>query len=148
MKKLLPQANSINRVIDVFVYYGCRKDCSIQDIASFCQFEPRQAQYYLNAALYLDLLDENLQVTEFGKRLLENSSDIKRSIYERIIADDVIGKIFAHMLLYPREDPKAFGIIYLSSLFPEYGEAVIQRRLSTLISWCKEVIEFVNNKRD
>jgi len=146
MKKLLPQANSINRVIDVFIYYGCRKNCSIQDIASFCEFEPRQAQYYLNAAVYLDLLDENLQVTDFGKRMLENSSDIKRSIYERIIADDVIGKLFAHMLLYPQEDPKVFGTSFLSPLFPEYGEAVIQRRLSTLITWCKEVIDYVNNK--
>lgn len=147
MKKLLPQANSLNRVIDVFIYYGCRKDCSIQDIAAFCQFEPRQAQYYLNAAVYLDLLDESLQVTDFGKRMLENSADIKRSIYARIIADEVIGKIFAHMLLYPQEDPKEYGVDYLSALFPEYGEAVILRRLSTLVTWCKEVIDYVNSKR-
>jgi len=147
MKKLLPQANSVSRVIDVFIYYGCRKNCSIQDIASFCQFEPRQAQYYLNAAVYLDLLDEGLQVTEFGKRMLEDSSDIKRSVYERIISDEIIGKLFAHMLLFPQEDPKEFGVEYLSPLFPEYGEAVIQRRLSTLITWCKEVIEYVNSKR-
>ena len=147
MKKLLPQANSLERVIDVFIYYGCRKNCSIQDIASFCQFEVRQAQYYLNAAVYLDLLDENLQVTDFGKRMLENSSDIKRAVYERIIADDVIGNLFAHMILYPQDDPRVFGTSYLCSLFPEYGDAVIQRRLSTLIAWCKEVIEYVNNKR-
>ena len=147
MKKLLPQANSLNRVIDVFIYYGCRKDCSIQDIATFCQFEPRQAQYYLNAAVYLDLLDENLQVTDFGKRMLENSADIKRSIYARIISDEVIGKIFAHMLLYPQEEPKEYGVNYLRALFPEYGEAVILRRLSTLVTWCKEVIDYVFSKR-
>ena len=147
MKKLLPQANSLSRVIDVFIYYGCRKDCSVQDIAAFCQFEPRQAQYYLKAAVYLDLLDEDLKVTEFGKRMLENSSDIRRSIYARIISDELIGKLFAHMLLYPQEDPKEFGIEYLSPLFPEYGDAVIQRRLSTLITWCKEVIDYVFKNR-
>ena len=147
MKKLLPQANSLTRVIDVFIYYGCRKNCTIQDIANFCKFEPRQAQYYLNAAVYLDLLSEELQVTEFGKSLLENSSDIRRIIYERIISDDVIGKIFAHMVVFPQEDPKEYGIGYISSLFPEYGEAVIQRRLSTLVSWCKEVIDYILNNR-
>lgn len=147
MKKLLPQANSLDRVIDVFIYYGCRKDCSIQDIAEFCQFEPRQAQYYLNAAVYLDLLDEDLKVTDFGRRMLDNSADIKRSIYVRIISDEVIGKLFARMLLYPQEDPRDFGERYLSALFPEYGNAVIQRRLSTLMTWCKEVIDYVYNKR-
>lgn len=147
MKKLLPQANSLTRVIDVFIYYGCRKDCSIQDVASFCQFEPRQAQYYLNAAVYLDLLDENLNVTDFGKRVLENSSDIRRCIYSRIISDEIIGKVFAQMLLYPKEDPRIFGINYLSSIFPDYGEAVIQRRLSTLITWCKEIIEYVYSNK-
>lgn len=147
MKKLLPQANSLNRVVDVFIYYGCRKDCSVQDVAAFCQFEPRQAQYYLNAAVYLDLLDQDLAVTDFGQRLLGDSSNIKRAIYERIISDEVIGKIFAHMILYPYEDPKIFGVEYLTSLYPEYGDAVIQRRLSTLISWCKEIIDYINSSR-
>ncbi len=147
MKRLLPQANSLTRVIDVFIYYGCRKNCSIQDVASFCQFEPRQAQYYLNAAVYLDLLNEDLQITDFGRKLLDDSSDIRRVIYERIISDDVIGKIFAHMLLYPQEDPKVFGSLYISSLFPEYGDAVIQRRLSTLVSWCKEILDYIFNNK-
>ena len=147
MKKLLPQANSLSRVIDVFIYYGCRKDCNVQDIAAFCQFEPRQAQYYLNAAVYLDLLDSDLKVTEFGKRVLGDSSDIKRSIYAMIISDEIIGKLFAHMLLYPLEDPKEFGIEYLRHLFPEYGDAVILRRLSTLIAWCKEVIDYIYKNR-
>ena len=97
--------------------------------------------------MYLDLLDEYLQVTEFGKRMLENSSEIRRSIYARIISDELIGKLFAHMLLYPQEDPKEFGIEYLSPLFPEYGDAVIQRRLSTLLNWCKEVIDYIYNNR-
>ena len=147
MKKLLPQANSLTRVIDVFIYYGCRKNCTIQDIANFCKFEPRQAQYYLNAAVYLDLLSDNLDLTDFGKRIIENGSDIRRVVYERIISDEIIGKIFAHMVLFPQEDSKEYCIDYISSLFPEYGEAVIQRRLSTLVSWCKEVTEFIFNNR-
>lgn len=145
MKRLLPQANSLSRVIDVFIYYGCRKDCHIQDIASFCKFERRQAQYYLNASVYLGLLDKDLQLTDLGNYMLKNSSDIKRLVYQQIISDEIAGKIFAHMLLYPQDDHKAYSVNFVHTLFPEYGEAVIRRRVGTLVSWCKEIMDYIND---
>ena len=52
MKKLLPQANSLDTVIKVFVYVASKQSCTQSDIADFCSFEPRQAAYYLNACYY------------------------------------------------------------------------------------------------
>ena len=57
MKKLLPQANDLEKVINVFVYTLSKSNCTKQDIADFCQFDIRQADYYLGACHYLNLLD-------------------------------------------------------------------------------------------
>ena len=35
MKKILPQANNLNTLIKVFIYYSNKKECSLQDIADF-----------------------------------------------------------------------------------------------------------------
>ncbi len=144
MRKLLPQANSLSTVVDVFIYFGFKKDCTIQDIAAFCNFEPRQAQYYLNACVYLDLVGEDERLTDFGQELLNNNAEIKKRIYERIICDDLIGRVFAHMVVFPNDDIKSFCVNLISNLYPEYGEAVVLRRSSTLISWCREVLEYVS----
>lgn len=143
MKKLLPQANSLETLIKVFVYVSVMEECSLADIASFCNFEQRQASYYLNACYYLDLVDENGNVTDFGRTIMDKYEAPQTAIYERIIIDPVIGKIFSHMLLFPNEDQNLFAINLLTPLYPEYGDAVIRRRASTLRSWCEDIIYII-----
>lgn len=139
MKKLLPQANNLDTLIKVFIYFGNKKDCTVQEIADFIGFEPRQAQYYLSACIYLDLIDETPELTEFGKSLFDEPALIKNRIYERIISDEIIGKIFAHMLLF-EDDIKDYACTIIKQYYPEYSDAVIERRASTLKKWCLETI--------
>ena len=138
MKKLLPQANNLDTLIKVFIYFGNKKDCTVQDIADFIGFEPRQAQYYLSACIYLDLIDETPELTEFGKSLFVEPSLIKYKVYERIISDEVIGKVFAHLILFD-DDIKEYSCKIIKSFYPDYSEAVIERRASTINNWCKEI---------
>lgn len=142
-KKLLPQANSLDTVIRVFVYISVMDGCSLDDIAGFCNFEQRQASYYLNACYYLDLVDETGNITPFGQSIIDNYEFPQPAIYERIINDDVIGKIFSHMLVFPKDDQNRYAIEYLTPLFPEYGDAVIKRRASTLRSWCEDILKAI-----
>lgn len=138
MKKLLPQANNLDTLIKVFIYFGNKKDCTVQDIADFIGFEPRQAQYYLSACIYLDLIDETPELTEFGKFLFDEPTLIKSRIYERIISDEIIGKIFAHFLLI-EDNIKEYSCSLIKQYYPDYSDAVIERRASTLINWIKEI---------
>lgn len=88
MKKILPQANNLNTLIKVFIYYSNKKECSLQDIADFCNFEIRQASYYLNACVFLGLIDEDNKLSQIGKEIITDVSTIRQSIYIRIITDD------------------------------------------------------------
>lgn len=142
MRKLLPQANNLDTLIKVFIYFGNKKECTIQDIADFIGFEPRQAQYYLSACIYLELIDETPNLTEFGKSLFEDPTTIKNRIYERIISDEVIGKVFAHALLFD-DDLKSYSCMIINRFYPDYSEAVIERRASTIKNWCIEIKKFL-----
>lgn len=141
MKKLLPQANNLDTVIKVFVYACNKENCTQNDIARFCDFEPRQAAYYLNACYYLGLLDENGNRNEVSDEILSQPQHVKLKVYERIITDPIIGKIFTHRLLFPEDDQKEFATNLLYENYPEYSEAVILRRASTLLKWCDEIFE-------
>ena len=140
MNKLLPQANKLDTVIKVFVYACNKINCTQNDIATFCGFEPRQAAYYLNACYYLGLINEDGSVSELGEEILANPSNVKLRVYELIINDPLIGEIFAHKFLFPSDDNKEFAIEWLKKNFPEYSDAVIERRASTLLNWCDEIL--------
>lgn len=147
MKKLLPQANNLDTLIKVFIYFGNKENCTINDIANFIGFEPRQAQYYLSACIYLDLIDEKPKLTEFGKSLFEDPTTIKNKIYERIISDEVIGKVFAHLLLF-NDDVKDYSFEIVKNYYQDYSYAVIERRASTIKNWCEKILKEVNYRRN
>lgn len=141
MKKLLPQANSLDTVIKVFVYACTKKECTQADIAEFCSFEPRQAAYYLNACYYLGLVDDKGSVTTLGKDILEKPDEIKQQVYWLILNDDVIGTVFNYKLIFPNKDAREFTIKWLEGKYPDYSGAVIERRASTLLNWCDEILD-------
>ena len=143
MKKILPQANNLNTLIKVFIYYSNKKECSLQDIADFCNFEIRQASYYLNACVFLGLIDEDNKLSQIGKEIITDVSTIRQSIYIRIITDDLIGKIFSQLLIKPKENIKDFTCKLILENYPDYSMPVIERRASTIINWCQEIIEYV-----
>ena len=140
MKRLLPQANNLDTVVKVFVYACNKINCTQNDIAGFCGFEPRQAAYYLNACYYLGLTDETGHVSELGAEVLQDPSSVKLRVYELIINDSIIGEIFAHLFVFPDDDNKAFAYNWLKRNYPDYSDAVIRRRASTLLNWCDEIL--------
>lgn len=139
MKKLLPQANSLNTVIDVFIYVSTMPNWTLNDVAEFCHFNVRQSSYYINACYYIGLLNEDGSLSEEGKAILSEPSSIKKKVYERVISDPLISKVFAKLLVEGKKGLKAFTNKILALEYPDYSEAVIERRSSTLINWCFEI---------
>ncbi len=146
MKKLLPQANTLATVIRTFKLIANMENCTLEDIADFNRFEKRQASYYSNACHYLDLIDENLRLTALGKSIMEEPRDAKIKIYELIIKHELIGQLFAKRALYSKRTAVKEGKELVRDIYPDYGEAVIDRRTRCLIGWCEEIINYMISK--
>lgn len=143
MKKLLPQANTLATVIRTFKLIGNTMGCTMSDIASFNDFDIRQASYYSNACYFLDLIDEELKLSPLGEDIMKDPKNAKVRVYELIIKHEIIGQLFAKTALYPKRTAIKEGKELVRSLYPEYGEAVIDRRTKCLIGWCEEIIDFM-----
>lgn len=146
MKKLLPQANSLSTVIDVFIYVSTMNKWTLNDVADFCKFDVRQSSYYINACYYLSLLNEDGTLSEEGKSIISNPSKIKEKVYQRVISDSLVSKVFARLLVEGESGLKEFAINTIKDEYPEYSDAVIERRSSTLINWCIEIRDFIVKK--
>jgi hypothetical protein len=143
MKKLLPQANSLDILIETFKYCVEHPVYSKNDLARYLGYQPRQVDYYLNACLYLDILDVKGKPTDYSRLLYNLGEQLRLGIYERILNDSLIGKIFTHYLIFPSAEIKRFAFSEVSSWYPDYKEAVIKRRVSTILSWCDEIMTFI-----
>lgn len=146
MKKLLPQANTLATVVVTFKFIANSYQCTLEDIAEFNQFRLRQASYYANACYYLGLIDDQLHITPLGEDIMLEPRKAKVRIYELIIKHELIGQIFAKISLYPKRKAFQESKEIVWSLYPDYGEAVINRRTSCLIGWCEEVLEYIKTQ--
>lgn len=148
MKKILPQANTFDTVIKVFMFAGLKANYTKQEIADFCQFDPRQSDYYLGTCIYYGLFDEHGVLTTLGQDILNNDRNhCKERLYELVMGDELSGKFFAHLLLYPMKDIKehrAFVAKLTADLYPLYSDAVIQRRSSCMLGWCYEILDYLH----
>ena len=148
MKKLLPQANTLSTVVRTFKFIGNSMNCTLNDIADFNKFEVRQASYYTNACLFLDLIDEDLKLTPYGEDIMQEPKRAKVRIYERIIKDELIGQLFAKVALYSKRIAIKECKELVKKCYPEYGEAVIDRRTKCLIGWCDEILVFLKTQNN
>lgn len=146
MKKLLPQANTLATVVRTFKIIANIADCNLDDIADFNKFDKRQASYYSNACYFLDLIDENMKITPLGEDIMRSPKDAKVRIYERIINHELIGVLFAKTALYSKRVAIKEGKEIVRTLYPSYGEAVIDRRTRCLVGWCEEILEYMKSK--
>ena len=143
MKKILPQANSFETIIKVFLFAGIKDRYVKDDIAKFCDFDIRQADYYLGACIYLGLFDENGNLTAIGRDIIDNDREhCKERLYELVICDELAGKFFARMALTPNYDIDEIRK-YAATITKEkydYSTAVIERRSSAMVGWCEEIL--------
>lgn len=143
MKKLLPQANNLDVLIETFKYCVEHPSYTKNGLAEHIGYQLRQVDYYLNACYYLDILDVNGKPNEYSLQLYNYGEQLRLGIYERILNDALIGRIFTHYLVFPVAEIKDFAFREVSSSYPDYKEVVIKRRVSTILSWCDEIMTFV-----
>lgn len=144
MKKILIQANNLDRVIDIFMYIYLHQGCKKQDIADYCSFSLRQVDYYVNACKYLDLLNADWTPTDLAKDIFENSpAEVTERVYQRIIEDELIGKIYSAIKAKPDDNHSKFAIDLVMEHFPGFSDAVYRRRSDNMIKWCNKIISYL-----
>lgn len=147
MGKILIQANNLDMVIDTFMYIYMHPECSKQELADYCGFTLRQADYYTNACKYLDLINDDWSKTPLAIDIFtNNSAEISERVYARIISDELMGQIFARIYVLPNEDPTSFALELTKEYYPGYSDAVYERRSDNIVKWCRRIIEKMNTK--
>lgn len=148
MKKILPQANDLDKVIDVMTFVHYNPGCSNKEIADYIGFAERQAKYYADACVYLDLVDESHKPSVFCEDIFKNApQNVTERVYERIITDDLMGQVFARTYVLPDSDLDAFARELVSYYHPEIASSsTFERRTHNIVLWCKRIINFMNLK--
>ena len=147
MGKILIQANNLDMVIDTFMYIYMHPECNKQELADYCGFTLRQADYYTNACKYLDLINDDWSKTSLAIDIFTNNpAEISERVYARIISDELLGQIFARIYVLPNEDPSTFALELTKEYYPGYSDAVYERRSDNIVKWCRRIIEKMNTK--
>ena len=143
MKKILVQANNLDTVIDVFMYIYLHQGCKKQDIADYCGFSLRQVDYYVGACKYLDLLNSDWTPTDLAIQMFETRpAEITECVYERIINDELMGRIYKKFVDSPSENHSEFAKKLVTDYYPGLSEAVYIRRSDIIVKWCKKIINY------
>ena len=148
MRKILPQANDLDKVIDVMTYIHYHPGCSYTDIAEYIGFTERQAKYYADACIYLDLVTEYLKPSAICEDIFKNTpQNITERVYEKIITDDLMGQVIARTYVMPDSDLDAFAKELVSYYHPEIASSsTFERRTHNIVLWCKRIINYMNLK--
>lgn len=148
MKKILPQANDIDKVIDVMTYIHYHPGCSYSEIADYIGFAERQAKYYTDACVYLDLVLENRIPSTICEDIFQNApQNVTEMVYERIITDRLMGQVFARVFVMPDSDVDSFAQELVSFYHPEItAGSTFERRAHNVVLWCRRIINYMNLK--
>jgi hypothetical protein len=141
-----PQANDLDKVIDIMTNFHSAGLSNKQAIAEFFDFDERQGDYYLNAGYYLGLLKRVPSSTEFsltregeyiarssnrsGRNLLLLKQMLKRPSFHEIVSlFDSSGRDLARL-----------SVDVLAPIIQKHvalNETTARRRASTVMSWLR-----------
>ena len=147
-----PQADNFKRVINLCELL-LNEDMKKEDIVSKYDFDPRQADYYTNAGIYLGLINKKsnsqlmYSLSSKGKKIIrQKHRDRQLSLEKLILEHEVFNKSFK-LYLKKGESPNKKEITNLmkeSYIHNVKSDVTLMRRSSTVISWTNWVLSLVN----
>ena len=145
----LPQANSIEKVMDVvsFVYHNPKS--SIEDIAEYIGFTVRQALYYRDAARYFGLIDGQMSPTSKCADIMSNGGiHFTEGFYECVIKDELFGAVFTKYALFPECDIDKYALDVASIYYPDLAtSSTLARRSHAMVLWAKKILHNIVSKQ-
>ncbi|WP_373276236.1 type II restriction enzyme [Faecalimicrobium dakarense] len=147
-----PQADNFKRIINLCELL-LNDDMNKEDIVSKYDFDPRQADYYTNAGMYLGLIkkkDTNpiiYSLSNIGKKIIRQKHRARQlSLVKLILEHEVFNKSIK-LYIKKGESPTKNEITNLmkeSYIHNVKSEVTMMRRSSTVISWTNWILSLVN----
>lgn len=149
-----PQADDFKRIINLCELLLIDEKTK-EDIYSNYDFDPRQADYYTNAAMYLGLLNKskNTKLIKYslsskGRRIMCQRYRNRQLGFVRVILEhEVFNKVLKRYLSkYENPSKKEIvDIMKLSNIYNVNSEVTFRRRASTVSSWIDWILSVVNS---
>jgi hypothetical protein len=150
-----PQANDLDKVIDIVTNFHTAGLSNKRAIAEFFDFDERQGDYYLNAGYYLGLLTRVPHSTEFeltreGEFIARS---VNRSLRNLLLLKQMLKRPSFNEIIHVFDiGGRDLMVLSLEVLNPiiqkhvELNETTARRRASTVLSWLRwvnETMEFI-----
>jgi hypothetical protein len=143
-----PQADNMKRVFEICDYLS-KHSFNKQNIKSDQNFHLRQVDYYLNAGVYLELILKEKKI--YSLSLLGQELQIAplkekyMMIFKILCKHKVFSDIFKQLLLEGKELNRNLIIdnMDISKLYNVNKTSTLNRRISTVYSWIKEINDSV-----
>lgn len=149
MASSTPQANDLDKVIDVFTYIYMHPGCHLQEVSDYIGFTGRQGRYYFHACEYLGLVSKEHKLTPLGEEIWKKgTAGVTDRIYECIITDGVIGQVFAHALIFPNDNLLSFTKTVVYAYYPDLtiSDSTFDRRCKVIVKWVERILNYVKLK--
>ena len=138
-----PQANTFNIVLDLLVELNSQ-DMTPDDITNFLEYDPRQSNYYIDAAKYLGFVikDKKYTLTEYGKKIMKmNHKDRTLEIVRSILSH----KPF-YLAMKQQIENYSFDTDEIAKSIDECRNEInkistARRRTSTVTAWIKWILD-------
>ena len=141
-----PQANTFNIVLDLLGQLSAQ-DMTSEDITNFLEYDPRQTNYYIDAAKYLGFVtkDKKYTLTEYGKNIMKMNHKARTL--------EIIKSILSHKPFYlamkQQLEDFSFDIEEIAKSIDECRneinkESTAKRRTSTVTAWIRWIIDITN----
>lgn len=138
-----PQANTFNIVLDLLGELNSQ-DMTPDDITNFLEYDPRQTNYYIDAAKYLGFVikDKKYTLTEYGKKIMKmNHKDRTLEIVRSILSH----KPFC-LAMKQQIENYSFDTDEIAKSIDECRNEInkistARRRTSTVTAWIKWILD-------
>lgn len=148
---IFPQADRMEKIIDLLNILDANDNLTKEDITNYFGFDPRQTDYYLNAAAFIGLVTivkrKGFYLSDKGKKTMKKQiRDRNLDIIGAILQDQVYYQTFEYILknnVNPSND-------YVAELIRKYyppkknGGQTPGRRSQTVISWINWILDLTN----
>lgn len=148
------QANSLERVISL-CELAAERPLTKQDIVEEYEFDPRQSDYYVNAARYLGLMqtcrvlhgETSYLLSRIGREIFNGNLDYTDR-YLRIIRQVAKHSLFKEIIGISLKDgipsiQSTVEIMKKHDLYNVSSESTYIRRASSVLAWVKWILELI-----